>query len=165
MRGLNFREIIRSWLPVALWMAVIFLGSTDLMSADHTSRFITPLLRWLRPDISPGAIAQVHFYVRKAAHLTEYAILAILIYRAWRGSLSTFRSKALATLIFAIFFAAADEFHQSIVASRSASLGDVSIDLMGTMIGLLICGIFYLRRDRIPGCIVACSSNEKARDR
>ena len=54
----------------------MFFGSTDLMSAEHTSRILTPLLRWWNPDISPAAIAQVHFFVRKAAHLTEYAILA-----------------------------------------------------------------------------------------
>ena len=38
-RDLSFREIIKSWLPVFLWMALMFFGSTDLMSAEHTSRF------------------------------------------------------------------------------------------------------------------------------
>src|SRR5690349_2133097 len=84
MRGLNFREILKSWLPVVLWMAVMFFGSTDLMSAEHTSRILEPLLRWLVPGISPQTLAQAHFYVRKAAHLTEYAILASLLFRALR---------------------------------------------------------------------------------
>lgn len=148
MRGLNFREIIKVWLPVALWMAVIFLGSTDLMSADHTSRFVTPFLRWLRPDISPAVIAQVHFYVRKAAHMTEYAVLAILIFRALRGLLRGFASRAAATLLGSISFAAADEFHQSFVGSRTASPGDVSIDSIGAILGIMICGVVSLRRQR-----------------
>ena len=86
---MNFREIIKAWLPVFLWMALMFFGSTDLMSAEHTSRILTPLLRWWNPDISPAAIAQVHFFVRKAAHLTEYAILAVLALSRFASSGST----------------------------------------------------------------------------
>jgi len=148
MRGLNFRGLIKFWLPVVLWMALIFLGSTDLMSAEHTSRFITPFLRWLMPDISTAAIAQVHFYVRKAAHLTEYAVLALLLLRALRPALDGFRSRATVTLICAVLFAAVDEFHQSFVASRTASFGDVSIDSLGAIVGLLICGMTYFVRSR-----------------
>ena len=76
----------------------MFFGSTDLMSAEHTSRILTPLLRWWNPDISPAAIAQVHFFVRKAAHLTEYAILAGLLCRALRGWIDEFWRRVAFTL-------------------------------------------------------------------
>ena len=48
------------------------------MSAEHTSRFLVPFLLWLKPGISVETVALIQFCVRKAAHLTEYAILALL---------------------------------------------------------------------------------------
>jgi len=136
---LNFREIIKAWLPVFLWMALMFFGSTDLMSAEHTSRILTPLLRWWNPDISLAGIAQAHLLVRKAAHLTEYAILALLLCRALRGGVEEFWQRVALTLAPAMIFAVADEFHQSFVASRTASLGDVLLDCSGALLGLMIC--------------------------
>src|SRR5437762_14140264 len=75
-------KFLRYWLPLLVWLGVIFFGSTDLMSAEHTSRFIVPFLRWLKPDISPETLASIHFIVRKCAHLSEYAVLALLLLRA-----------------------------------------------------------------------------------
>src|ERR1051325_8062067 len=82
--NMRARRFLRHWLPVLVWMALIFVGSTDVMSAEQTSRIIAPLLRWLKPNISVEAIAQVQFFVRKGAHLSEYAILALLLWRALR---------------------------------------------------------------------------------
>jgi VanZ family protein len=142
---LNFREIIKAWLPVFLWMTLMFFGSTDLMSAERTSRFLTPLLLWWNPDISPVAIAQVHFFVRKAAHLTEYAVLAVLFCRALRGWVGGFWRRIAFILASALIFAAADEFHQWFVASRTASLGDVLLDASGALLGLMICATTWKR--------------------
>jgi VanZ family protein len=63
-------------------MALIFGGSTDLLAEHRTSRFIGPILRWLAPGISDLALDRAHFVVRKTAHFTEYAILALLVWRA-----------------------------------------------------------------------------------
>src|SRR5881392_945203 len=79
---MNFKRLLKNWLPVFIWLAVIFLGSTDLMSAEHTSRFIVPFLRWLNPDISLETLASIHSIIRKCAHLGEYAVLALLLLRA-----------------------------------------------------------------------------------
>lgn len=135
---MNFRELLKAWLPVALWMTLMFFGSTDLMSAEHTSRFLTPFLRWLNPAISPEAIAQAHFFVRKAAHVTEYAVLSGLLFRALRRPLGSFWRRAAFALIPAILFATTDEWHQSFVATRTASLGDVCIDSLGAVVGILV---------------------------
>ena len=78
----QMRSFLKNWLPVIVWVGVIFLGSTDLMSAEHTSRFIVPFLRWLKPDISAETLASIHFIVRKCTHVGEYAILALLLLRA-----------------------------------------------------------------------------------
>jgi len=76
------RQIVRAWLAVALWMALIFAGSTGSLSESYTSRIIGPILRWFGPDISDAAIQRVQFVVRKTAHFTEYAVLALLVRRA-----------------------------------------------------------------------------------
>src|SRR5438477_176177 len=71
------------WLPPVLWMGVIMLLSTDTGSAAHTGELLLPLLHWLLPWASPGDLAAIHGLVRKGAHLSEYAILAALWYRAF----------------------------------------------------------------------------------
>jgi len=143
------RFFLKYWLPLLIWLCVIFVGSTDLMSAEQTSRFLVPFLRWLKPDISTGALAQVHFFGRKLGHISEYAILAILLWRALRSG-TNLRIK-MSLLFVAVWlacgiFAAGDEFHQSFVPSRTASLLDVMIDLSGAFIGLAICFGFVRRR-------------------
>ena len=154
----KLKPFLKYWLPVLIWLGFIFLGSTDLMSAEHTSRFIAPLLRWLRPDISPEGIAQVQFFVRKCAHVTEYAILAMLFWRALRRGTSLqmkailrLRSgQALFVVVWLVcaIFAAGDEFHQSFVPSRTASAYDVMIDICGALIGLTICWMFAAHANR-----------------
>ena len=135
------KSFLRYWLPVAIWLGVIFFGSTDLMSAEHTSRIIAPFLRWLRPDISPEAISQVQFFVRKAAHLIEYAILAMLLWRAIVRGTKAERGMAILSInvwLAATLVAACDEYHQSFVPSRGAAWGDVLIDSSGAIFGLLL---------------------------
>jgi VanZ family protein len=126
-------------------MALMCFGSTDVMSSEHTSRFLTPFLRWWDPTISPLAIAQVHLVVRKAAHLTEYAILAGLLCHAFQGWIGDFWRRAALILALAMIFALADEFHQSFVASRSSSLGDALLDGSGALLGLMVCATIRKR--------------------
>jgi VanZ family protein len=134
------RSLVKYWLPVIAWMFLIFLASGDLMSAEHTSRFIGPFLLWLNPAISVETIAEFQFCVRKAAHVTEYAILALLLCRAVsRGTnLMRARSTLLGVWIACVLVAAGDEFCQSFVESRGASPWDVMIDSAGAIFGLLI---------------------------
>jgi VanZ family protein len=129
------RRFLKFWLPVLAWMIFIFIGSTDLLSAEHTSRFIGPFLRWFSPDVSDATIASIQLVVRKCGHLTEYGILGALIYRALR--LYGERIFGVAFIIAALY-AALDEFHQSFVASRTASPWDVTIDCIGAVAGLAL---------------------------
>ena len=122
-------------------MIFIFIGSTDLLSASHTSRFIGPFLRFFAPDVTEATIASVQLVVRKCGHLTEYAILAALLYRAFRQH----RHRVFgAAFVVAAIYAALDEFHQSFVASRTGSPWDVTIDCFGALIGLAV----YVRLTR-----------------
>jgi VanZ family protein len=138
---MSARLIIRTWLPVLFWMVVIFVGSTDVLSSQRTSRFIGPVLRWIKPDISNAAIRQVQFYVRKAGHVIQYAILVILLRRAlhlasgrltaaWDGK------RAFLAFILATLYAVTDELHQSLVSTRYGSVYDVLIDSAGAALGL-----------------------------
>jgi VanZ family protein len=132
-------------------MAIIFAGSTDLMSAEHTSRIIVPLLRWLFPAMSPITLVRVEFFLRKAAHVSEYAVLAVLLYRAFVHTVLPSRRALSAGLVLlsCAVYAASDEFHQSFVPSRTATLHDVMIDLCGaTLAVILYCSIAM--RDRKP---------------
>ena len=146
--NMRARRFLRYWLPVLVWMALIFVGSTDLMSAEQTSRIIAPLLRWLKPNISVEAIAQVQFFVRKGAHLSEYAILALLLWRALRITVPQANMSILAgiVLLASAVFAVSDEFHQSFVASRTASPVDVLIDICGALIALALCSLARIRK-------------------
>jgi VanZ family protein len=120
---------------------MIFGASTDLLSAAHTGQILEPFFRWICPGISGGTIDLLHLAIRKGAHLTEYAILALLLRSAigepWRqaGKRLSWRITAVAFVLSAIY-AASDEFHQSFVPSRSASVRDVLIDMCGAAIGL-----------------------------
>jgi VanZ family protein len=140
-RAMNTRSFIKYWLPVLLWMVFIFIGSTDLMSAEHTSRFIGPFLRWFAPDISDATVASIQLVVRKCAHVTEYAILSALLLRALRQHLLAARSVA---FVLAALYAVVDEFHQSFVPSRTGSPWDVVTDVIGAFLGLVI----YVRMTR-----------------
>ena len=144
------RSFLKYWLPFLTWLCVIFVGSTDLMSAEQTSRFLVPFLRWLKPDISTEALAQVHFFVRKLGHISEYAVLGVLLWRAFRSGTNLQMKLPIlfvAAWILCGVFAASDEFHQSFVSSRTASLDDVLIDIVGAMIGLAICFALGARKN------------------
>jgi VanZ family protein len=139
------RRFLKNCLPIIIWLGVIFLGSTDLMSAEHTSRFIVPFLRWLKPDISPETLTSIHFIFRKCAHMGEYAILAFLLLRA-AIAMTNFRRPLpilyAGVLSICLVVAETDEFHQMSVASRGALATDVLIDCSGAILGLLTGAIF-----------------------
>jgi len=135
------KSFLKYWLPLLIWVSVIFLGSTDLMSAEHTSRFIVPILLWLKPGMSPATIRSILFATRKCMHITEYAILALLLWRALRSLPALSRRMSMcfgAALLGCTVFAATDEFHQSFVKSRTPSAHDVLLDVGGALLGLLI---------------------------
>lgn len=141
-------RILKYWLPVVLWLVFIFVGSTDLLSAEHTSRFLVPFLRWLVPDISEAHLFAIQLFVRKCSHVAEYAILTALLFRAFREGRHSFWYAAIRVLIGAIIFAALDEFHQSFVPSRTGMPGDVIVDSVGVVMALLVIGIWMQRRER-----------------
>ena len=98
------------WGPVIVWAAVIFAFS----SVPHLA---TDLGVW-------------DTVLRKCAHATEYAVLALLLYRALARELPSF--------LIGIAYAATDELHQEFVRGRHASPFDISMDAAGVALGLLL---------------------------
>ena len=80
----------------------------------------------------------VHAAVRKLAHVTEYAILAVLVARALDDAKRTMMWIAARALVLCAAYAALDEFHQSFVPSRTGAVSDVVLDTLGAAIGLRV---------------------------
>jgi VanZ family protein len=134
------QNFLKYWLPVILWMGVIFWMSTGTFSSEHTSRFIVPLLNFLFPWLSPQNVDLIHELIRKAVHVAEYFILGLLLFRAFRSESSQeWRTQwTIYTVIGVMLYAVCDEFHQSFVATRGASLVDVAIDSAGGVFSQIV---------------------------
>lgn len=132
---------IKHWLPVITWVGLIFFFSTDEFSSSNTSPVVESLASWIFPEISSQTIETIHLALRKLGHWTEYFVLAVLMQRALlkeSGNKWQLRHTIL-TLVFVLVYALSDEFHQVFVPSRTASFGDVMIDVLGG-----ICGTFWM---------------------
>jgi VanZ family protein len=134
------RNFIKYWTPVILWIGVIFWMSTGTFSSDNTSRIIVPVLDFLFPSISLQTEDLIHGLIRKAGHVTEYFILGLFFFRAFRGkSLQTWRLRwTIYAIIGVVLYALSDEFHQSFVATRTASIIDVGIDSAGGILSQIV---------------------------
>jgi VanZ family protein len=135
--------------PVLVWLAVIFFASTGSLSASNTSRIIRPLVLWAYPDISEAALLQIHIFVRKAAHFTEYAVLALLAARAFLTSEGSWLRRNWHLCAFALVAVCAllDEFHQSFEATRTGTIYDSLLDMSGGAAALALLALFRRLRN------------------
>jgi VanZ family protein len=137
------RSFFKYWFLPLAWMSGIFLGSSDSSSYTHSSRLIVPLLHWLFPHMTEAHIEAIHHAIRKCAHLTEYAVLAILLWRAVRKPMRkdlrpwSWREAGIAVLI-VFLYASTDEFHQMFVPTRTPMVSDVFIDTSGAIAGMIL---------------------------
>jgi VanZ family protein len=112
------RSILRLWLPVVLWAAVIFTLSSI-------------------PDLGTG-LGTWDTIMRKLAHTAEYALLGVLLLRAVR--------RADVAFALGVLYAASDELHQTFVRGRHGAPLDVAIDAVGIGIGLVLWQRAQMRR-------------------
>ena len=103
------QKIIIKWLPVFIWMGIIFSFSSI-------------------PSTKVSGVSIVDFLIKKSAHLTEYAILYILLLRATSKNW-------LASAFILVAFASSDEFHQSFTPGREPTIKDVGFDSIGAFFG------------------------------
>ena len=131
-----------------LWMCIIFAFSAQTkeesgaVSEGFSYRVVTTTGKLLHLNIDEEKVREIahsiEHFVRKGAHMTEYAILAILVY-VWlkRWQISRIRTACVAAVL-AILYACSDEFHQLFVAGRAGRISDVLIDSAGAVLGLAL---------------------------
>lgn len=114
---LNIKTWLRFWFPLLAYSGIIFILSS-----------------------LKGSDIQMSFSVwDKLEHAVEYAVLGFLAARAFNFSWR-FTPKLLwfTAVVFCVMYGISDEFHQSFVPGRDASLGDVVADSIGGMLGATI---------------------------
>jgi len=144
----NRHEVLKAWIAAILWLIVIAIESSALLSATNTSRILYPILHfvfgvdWSRFEIW-------HFYIRKGGHVVGYAILSTLLFRAWRATWPTIRDRrwsaswaGLAILGTAIV-ASLDEWHQSYIPSRTGRWQDVVLDTSAGLAAQMLVVLFW----------------------
>jgi VanZ family protein len=126
-------------------MAVMFVLSTDTFAAEPTGEMLWHVLSALTPHVTYQQYTRLHFLIRKAAHLTEYAILACLLLRAFRAGVARAWHWRWATLSFALvaLHAGLDEYHQTYTQSRTGAVSDSVLDMAG---GLIALSLLWLNR-------------------
>jgi VanZ family protein len=151
--GGNFRltsdrkEIVKAWIAAGLWMLLIAIESTDMLSAEHTSRFLYPLLHYLM-GMDLARFAVVHHYIRKVGHFVGYFTLSFFLFRAWRATLHlpwaprwALRWAAIAFTMSALV-ASLDEWHQSFIPSRTGVFSDVVLDSCAALTAQVLIFLF-----------------------
>lgn len=140
--GTRGKQRLNRYGPLLLWLALIFLFSSSAASAIETSRVIGPILHFLLPSAPEETIRRYHFFIRKCAHFTEYALLAFWTLRALaRSTVSALRDHRFAmALLLVLVVASIDEFNQSFEISRTSSIWDVGLDLIG---GVTMCLVYW----------------------
>ena len=89
-------------------------------------------------------IDKIELPVRKAAHMTEYAIFACLVYLAFTVDGVSWQLVRFISFFATAAFACSDEFHQLFIDGRSAEIKDVLIDSFGSLTSILLCNFMYL---------------------
>ncbi|MHB1460967.1 MAG: VanZ family protein [Armatimonadota bacterium] len=148
-RGKTINRFVKYILPLVLWMCLMFMMSTSAGSSVVSEHILLKFLHLWNPDITPKVLEHLNAVARKCAHLTEYAILAVLLYRALHQGYQRKMTQAFRfTVAFSIVFASLDEFHQSFTASRTPSGWDVMIDATGAIIGIGVLTLIHRNSHR-----------------
>jgi VanZ family protein len=91
-----------------------------------------------QPDLSSG-LGLLDLILRKVVHAAEFALLAFLLWRAFRTTTPGGTAVALSFLL-TVAYAASDEYHQTFVRGRDGNALDVLIDAAGAGTALYLCG-------------------------
>ncbi|TCP53732.1 VanZ family protein [Tumebacillus sp. BK434] len=152
------------WLLLSLaWMLLIFYKSGQ----SYGEQDLRPLLRqWIEeptlllvlPNIEflyDGGLvsyqdpySMLEFFIRKAAHVTEYFILAFLLWRTFAATTVRQVSALILTALLSILYAASDEWHQSFVPGRTGHAIDVYVDSIGVFLVVLLALFFRSGRSK-----------------
>jgi len=155
MNNLSLPIKLLSFLPALLLLFLIFgfsaqdgeaSGSLSFQISLYLVQLFSPLLpAALSEDVLLERAELIHIFVRKAAHMTEYFLLALslqLPLAAWFSKVLSWKKRIFIGFFSTVIFAALDEFHQSFVPGRSGNFTDVCIDSIGAIIASFCLFIF-----------------------
>jgi VanZ family protein len=136
----NMKKIIK-WVLLIAWMIVIFMFSSQPAEvSDEKSRLVIQIFNAIGLNLDSVLGELANFVVRKAAHFTEYFILALLIFNVI-GEEFKLKQALLLSIVVVFLYACSDEFHQVFVPGREGKLRDVLIDTSG---GAVAMGVVYI---------------------
>jgi VanZ family protein len=125
-------------------MGVVLALSAAPMSAENTGSILGPVLAWL--GLGRAHVHLLHGLVRKAAHVTEYAILAALWRHAFvRGGMARPAVAGALALAISVACAVVDETHQSFLPTRTGAVGDVGLDSLGALAAVVAAQLGWRR--------------------
>lgn len=134
----NKRKIIY-WSLLIIWMGIIFFMSNQPSDISNShSTLVIKLLNIIGIDVNSTFGDMADFVVRKAAHFTEYMILAYLIFNVLEFYCSSRKKIVLFSILFVFIYASSDEIHQYFIPGRECALRDVLIDTAGGITSTLI---------------------------
>jgi VanZ family protein len=139
-------------LSLTTFLTISFFSSQQgYQSASTSTRFSKMIVEeWnrifhlaLSEDNRNLLISWVYEPVRKLAHITEYAILAIILYFLINQFTRKRRIVILMTFIILFLLASMDEIHQLFIPLRGAKFSDVLIDSIGGLVGISLINLIY----------------------
>jgi len=134
------KKILVYWMPPIIWAALFFPVGNAILSRPWLSRLVYKIMHLLFPEVTVQTSDLVYIIIRKSMHFLEFAVLAFLLYRAFRAGRQTTwnTSWALWAGLIAIGYGLLDEGLQRIVPERQGSLIDWTIDTAGVLAMLAI---------------------------
>lgn len=139
-------------LAAVLWMAFIFFKSAESYQQQSLRPFLEAKLMgtWLSNHFPRLAftydgqqvtwqdpVGVIEFFIRKAGHVSEFALLALL----WMIALLKKPVRVIMALvtssIISVLYAASDEWHQTFVDGRAGHAIDVVVDTIGVLLAVL----------------------------
>lgn len=144
-------HVLKAWIALILWLIVIAIESTTYLSSQNTSRFLYPVLHFLF-GIDYASFEPWHAFLRKCGHVFGYALLSILLFRAWRETLPRMDGGpwtprwATIAVVGTALVASLDEWHQSYLPSRTGTIHDVILDTCAGVAAQLAIFLYYYRR-------------------
>lgn len=127
--------------PVLLWMAVVFVGSTDLGRYETSWNIVIRVLNFLCPEFAQPpekglqlniSMYQINTAMRRLAHIFLYAMLTFLTVRALQQGKPRLRMRSLvAAFLITMAYAGTDELHRYFEQHRHAKWSDIALNLYG----------------------------------
>jgi len=165
-------SVWKAWIPAIIWLGIIAIESTASLSSENTGRILYPVLHFLF-GLDPVRFLTWHFLIRKTGHVIGYAVLSILLFRAWRASVAVKNNPRWSivwgriALAMTALVASLDEWHQSFLPSRTGTIHDVVLDTTAGLAAQILV-FLWLRgeksdRPEAPGSPVHRISEEPGR--